>query len=88
MVAATLAIEVIAASALMDWLSEASLAALDKLLSSASSLEEGLLVGDKKLIIGLEVGAGTTEEEEEGSSLVASIAPSESAVFVIIAADG
>ena len=63
MVAATLAIEVIAASALMDWLSETSLAALDKLLSSASSLEEGLLVGDKKLIIGLEVGAGTTEEE-------------------------
>jgi hypothetical protein len=44
-------------------------------------------VGDKKLIIGLELGAGTTEEEE-GSSFVASIAPSESAVFLIIAADG
>ena len=63
------------------------MAALDKFLSSASSLEEGFLVGDKKLIIGLEVGAGTTEEEE-GSSFVASITPSESAAFLIIAADG
>ncbi len=63
------------------------MAALDKFLSSTSSLEEGLLVGERKLIIGLEVGAGTTEEEE-GSSFVASITPSKSVVFLIIAADG
>ena len=83
-------------------LSEASLAlsvsaslVVDKqlvLLSSASSLEESLRVGDRKPIFALELGAETIEEEEEEEegALVASIIGWSLVALsdLIIAADG